>query len=156
MKKNSKSSLQEIERIFNEEPSINQKAWGIINDFYHLIITQMEKEGINKAELAKRLGRTRSAISQMFNKNPNLTIKKMVEIADSIGLNLSIIPTELKKEIGKVQKEYVYVLTDSAKYRQGQFPQDNVNIIPYGIHQGTITQCSMVAKYKTKELHQGR
>jgi len=153
MKKNLKNSLQEIEKIFSEEPSINQKAWGIINDFYHLILTRMEKEGINKAELAKRLGRTRSAVSQMFNKNPNLTIKKMVEIADAIDLNLSIIPSELKKEIGKVQEKYVYVLTDFTSYRQGQFLQDNVNIIPYGIHQGTITQCNLIARYRTKELH---
>jgi len=87
MKKNLKSSLQEIEKIFSEEPSVNQKAWGIINDFYHLILSRMEEEGINKADLAKRLGRSRSAISQMFSKNPNLTIKKMVEIADSIGLD---------------------------------------------------------------------
>lgn len=153
MKKNSKSSLQEIEKIFSEEPSINQKAWGIINDFYHLILSRMEKEGINKSDLAKRLGRTRSAISQMFNKNPNLTIKKMVEIADSIGLDLSIIPTELKKEIGKVQEKYVFIFGNPASYRQDQFQQNDTNIFSYGIHQGIILQCSMVSKYKAKELH---
>jgi len=153
MKKNSKSSSQEIEKIFSEEPSANQKAWGIINDFYHLILSRMEKEGINKADLAKRLGRTRSAISQMFNKNPNLTVKKMVEIADSIGLDLSIIPTELKKEIGKVKEKYVFVFGDPASYRQGQFPQDDANIFPYGIHQGAIAQCSNFPKYKVEELH---
>jgi len=152
MKKNSKSSLQEIEKIFSEEPSANQKAWGIINDFYHLILSRMEKEGISKADLAKRLGRTRSAISQMFNKNPNLTIKKMVEIADSVGLDLSIIPAELKKEIGKVQEKYVFVFGDPAGYKQDQFPQNDTTIFPYGTLQGTIAQCSILAQYKTKEL----
>lgn len=153
MKKNLKNSLQEIEKIFSEEPSINQKAWGIINDFYHLILSRMEKEGIKKSDLAKRLGRTRSAISQMFNKNPNLTIKKMVEIADSLDLDLAIIPAELRKEIGKVQEKYVFVLSDPASYRQHQFPQNDATIFPYGIHQGIVAQCSMVSKYKTKELH---
>jgi transcriptional regulator with XRE-family HTH domain len=144
--------LQEIEKIFSEEPSINQKAWGIINDFYHLILSGMEKEGINKSDLAKRLGRTRSAISQMFNKNPNLTIKKMVEIADSVGLDLAIIPTELKKEIGKVQEKYIFIFSDPAGYRQDQFSQNDTTTFPYGIHQGIIAQCSMASKYKTKEL----
>lgn len=153
MKKNLKSSLQEIEKIFSEEPSVNQKAWGIINDFYHLILSRMETEGINKADLAKRLGRTRSAITQMFNKNPNLTIKKMVEIADSLDLDLAIIPTELKKEIGKVQEKYVFVPGDPASYRQDQFLQNDTTIFPYGIHQGIVTQCTNVSKYKTKELH---
>jgi transcriptional regulator with XRE-family HTH domain len=153
MKKNLKSSLQEIEKIFSEEPSINQKAWGIINDFYHLILSRMENEGISKSDLAKRLGRTRSAISQMFNKNPNLTIKKMVEIADAIGLDLSIIPTELKKELGKVQEKYVFVYGDSASYREEQFPQNNATIFQYGIHQGIIKKCSTLSKFKPKELH---
>lgn len=152
MKKNLKSSFQEIERIFSKEPSMNQKAWGIINDFYHLILSRMENEGISKADLAKRLGRTRSAISQMFNKNPNLTIKKMVEIADSIGLDLTIIPTELKKEIGKVQEKYVVVFANPASYRQDQFPQNDTTIFQYGIHQSIVAKCSMVSKYKAN-LH---
>lgn len=153
MKKNSRSSLQEIERIFSEEPSVNQKAWGIINDFYHFILSHMEQEGINKADLAKRLGRTRSAISQMFNKNPNISIKKMVEIADSIGLDLSIIPTEVKNGIGKVQEKYVFVFGDPSGYKQGHFLQNDSTFPTYGIHQAIIAQCSMVGKYKTKELH---
>lgn len=153
MKKNLKNSLQEIEKIFSEEPSVNQKAWGIINDFYHLILSRMEEEGINKADLAKRLGRSRSAISQMFSKNPNLTIKKMVEIADSIGLDLTIIPTELKKEIGKKIYEYVYISSDPRSYRQGQFQLNDTTPFQHGINQGMVKQCSMISNYKAKELH---
>ncbi len=153
MKTNSKNLLQEIEEIFSEEPSVNQKAWGIINDFYHFILSRMEKEGISQADLAKRLGRSRSAISQMFNKTPNLTVKKMVEIADSIGLDLTVIPTELKKEIDKkAEEKYVVVLVNPGSYRQEQFTQNGAtSTFPYGMHP-IVAQCSMVSEYKAKEF----
>jgi hypothetical protein len=53
-----------------------------------MVLSYMEEEGISKADLAKRLGKTRSAVTQMFNKTPNITIKKMVEIADAIGIDI--------------------------------------------------------------------
>ncbi len=51
---------------------------------------EKEPKEITKAELARRLGKSRSAITQMFNKTPNLTIKKMVEISDAIGFDINI------------------------------------------------------------------
>jgi len=152
MKKNSKNLLKEIEEIFSEKPSINQKAWGIINDFYHLILSRMEKEGISKADLAKRLGRSRSAISQMFNKTPNLTVKKMVEIADSVGLDLTVIPTELKKEIGKkAEEQYVVVLVNPGSYRQDQFTHNDTSTITNSLNY-IIAKCNSVPQYRSKEI----
>ena len=90
MKKNLKNSFQDIDDFFASPPTINQRAWGIIHDFYHEILTYMEKNNLNKAGLAKKLNKSRSAISQMFNKTPNITIKKMVEISDTLGLDLKI------------------------------------------------------------------
>jgi transcriptional regulator with XRE-family HTH domain len=112
----------------------------------------MEKEGISRADLAKRLGKSRSAISQMFNKNPNLTIKKMVEIADSIGLDLTIIPTELKKEIGKkVKEEYVVVVVNPGIYRQDRITRNDTFTIPNELKY-IIAKCNNVPKYRSKEI----
>ena len=82
MKRNLKDSYKDIDEFFISPPSVNQRAWGLINDFYHKILTTMEKRKISKSSLAEKLGKSRSAVSQMFNKTPNITIKKMVEIAD--------------------------------------------------------------------------
>lgn len=110
MKKHSKNILEEIDEFFDQPPTANQKAWGIVNEFYHLILTHMEEQNITKAELARKLGKSRSAISQMFNKTPNITVRKMVEIANSIGLDIDLVPSCVKKEIGKkVEKEYILV-----------------------------------------------
>ncbi|MDP8232599.1 MAG: helix-turn-helix transcriptional regulator [Candidatus Zophobacter franzmannii] len=82
--------MNTIDSLFGEEPTPNQKAWSIINQFYHLILTKMTEDSITRADLAKSTGKSRSAITQMFNKTPNLTIKKLVEIADAVGLEINL------------------------------------------------------------------
>lgn len=89
-KKNLKNLSKEIDDIFLQDPTPGQKAWDLIHDFYHIILTYMEENNISKAELAKRMSISRSAISQTFNETPNITIKKMVEIADAIGHDLRV------------------------------------------------------------------
>lgn len=96
MKKNSKNTYQEVEDFFKESPKANQKAWGLINHFYHLVLTYMEANNIKQTDLARKLGKSRSAISQLFNQTPNISVKKMVEIADAIGINLNIESPEVE------------------------------------------------------------
>ena len=86
----------EMEKIIAQEkfarkPTVGQKAWGLIHKFYSVILDNMERESINKSELAKRLGISRSAVTQMFNKTPNVSVRKMVEIADAVGVELDLI-----------------------------------------------------------------
>lgn len=90
---------RDVEDFFAAPPTVNQKAWGMINEFYHLILTYMEREQISKADLARRLGKSRAAITQMFHKTPNITIKKMVEIADALGLDLHISASQGSKSV---------------------------------------------------------
>ena len=90
MKKNSKNSYKDVEKFFASPPSSDQKAWGLLNEFYHILLTYMEENNITRADLAKKLRKSRSAISQMFNKTPNISIKKMVEISHAIGLDIKI------------------------------------------------------------------
>ena len=75
----------------------------MINEFYHLVLTYMEREDISKADLARRLGKSRAAITQMFNKTPNITVKKMIAIADAIGLDLHISASPLQEGSKSVQ-----------------------------------------------------
>jgi transcriptional regulator with XRE-family HTH domain len=94
----SKHTFKKIDDFFAQPPSTNQKAWGLIHDFYDLILNHMEKNDITKASLAQRLGKSRSAISQMLNQTPNITIKKMVEIAEAVGLDIRIATHERKAD----------------------------------------------------------
>jgi ribosome-binding protein aMBF1 (putative translation factor) len=104
MKMNSKNSFKNIEDFFEAPPTPRQKAWGLVNKFYHLILTNMEEKGISRTQLAKKLNRSKSSVSHMFNKTPNISVLKMVEIADAIGFNLDIVDLEKQKKLEQ-QKE---------------------------------------------------
>ncbi len=95
MKKNLKNSYQRVNDFFAAPPSPNQKAWEFIADFYNLVLTYMQENNIKQSDLAKKLGISRSAVSQLLNQTPNISAKKMVEIADAIGITLQIQSPEI-------------------------------------------------------------
>ena len=45
----------------------------------------LDSEGLTRADLADRMGRTRSAVTQVLRYGRNLTLNKMVELADACG-----------------------------------------------------------------------
>ncbi len=107
MNKNLKES---INSVFGGKPSTNQKAWGVINQFYHMVIIKMEEDNITRADLARNLGKSRAAISQMFNKTPNISIKKMIEIADAVNLEINLTnDLFLQENQIKEIKKYVFI-----------------------------------------------
>jgi transcriptional regulator with XRE-family HTH domain len=74
----------------------------------------MEKKGIKRADIAAKLGISPAAVSKLLNKTPNISLKKMVELADSVGLDLEIVP--VKKDIYKTKPKSMMVAEDKAKY----------------------------------------
>lgn len=108
MKKNSRNLLKEVEDFFEDSPNVNQKSWGVIHQFFHLVLTYMEDNNIKKSDLAKRLGKSRSAISQILNQTPNITVKKMVEIADAIGITIQVVSPQVKDAFFKSNHEIEY------------------------------------------------
>lgn len=90
MKKNLDEIYSEIQDFFDAPPTVNQKAWGAIHMFYHEILTIMNEKNIKKVDLAKKMGKSKSAISKMLNGTPNISIKKMAELADAVGAEISI------------------------------------------------------------------
>ncbi len=104
----SHDTYKDVEDFFASPPSANEKAWGMIHDFYHMMLTYMEEQGISKADLAKRLGRSRSAITQMFQKTPNITVKKMVEIADAIGVDVQLNSPQMPRSEAQTSPSVVY------------------------------------------------
>lgn len=139
MKKNSKSitnpKIDEFDDFFSSEPDANEKAWGLIHDFYHEILTYMEKNDISRSDLSKKLNRSRSAISQMFNKTPNVSLKKMVEIADALDHNLKISFEMLDSVIGNIDDKYPFVaVKDIDKILLTDALDDTLaNVIPFPI-----------------------
>jgi len=62
----------------------------VILDFTEQVVLFMEKQEMSRADLAKRLGVSKAFVTKLLNGNPNLTIKTMVNIAKTLGCELSI------------------------------------------------------------------
>lgn len=90
MKENLENKIKYLNDIFSEPESNEEIAWNIIHDFYHIIITTMEKKNIKRTQLANKLDVSRAAISQMFNHTPNVSILKMVKLAAAVGLEMEL------------------------------------------------------------------
>jgi len=100
MNKKLKDKYKDIDDFFAVDFTSNQKAWSMINNFYHLILTEMEKKGIKQVDLAKRLNVSPAAVSKLLNKTPNISLKKMVELAEAVGLDIQL------KTVNKIMDKF--------------------------------------------------
>ncbi|MBC8385880.1 MAG: helix-turn-helix transcriptional regulator [Candidatus Cloacimonetes bacterium] len=101
MKKNLKDlseEIKEFEDFFEKKPDSGEKAWGLIHDFYNDILSYMESNNIKKSDLAAKLNVSRPAVSKIFSETPNISVKRMVEIADAVGMEIKIHCEPMEKE----------------------------------------------------------
>ncbi len=106
----SSDSYKEIESFFAAPLTTRQKAWLLIDKFYHLILSHMADKSITRSQLARKLDRSKSSVSQMFNKTPNISILKMVEIADAVGVRLDIVDYEKQRDLEQQKVKNIYTM----------------------------------------------
>lgn len=132
---NSKKDYKDVDKFFKAPLTSNQKAWMLIHEFYHIVLSYMKEKGISKADLARKLGKSRASVSQMFNKTPNLTIKKMVEIADAIGIDIKVYTDDLEEYKRKfvVKKVFIRMISKAnwqiINYTSEKSRYNNIEII---------------------------
>jgi transcriptional regulator with XRE-family HTH domain len=54
------------------------------------IIQSMESEGIDQAELARRIKTSRAYITKLFNTSINLTLASLIKITKALGVKISL------------------------------------------------------------------
>jgi transcriptional regulator with XRE-family HTH domain len=114
MNKKLKDKYKDIDNFFAADFTPNQKAWSMINNFYQLILTEMEIKGIKQVDLAKKLNVSPAAVSKLLKKTPNITLKKMVELAEAVDLDIEIVP--VRKDMYKTENKLLMVAEDKAEY----------------------------------------
>lgn len=62
----------------------------LILDVTEAVSAAMEEEGISKAQLAKRLGKTKGFISQLLSGGRNLTLRTLAGLVDALGYRIKI------------------------------------------------------------------
>ncbi|HMS58897.1 MAG TPA: helix-turn-helix transcriptional regulator [Tepidiformaceae bacterium] len=62
----------------------------LATDLGEAIVARMEAAGINRTELAERMGVSRARVSQVLGGHDNLTLKTLVAVAHALDTSLSI------------------------------------------------------------------
>jgi transcriptional regulator with XRE-family HTH domain len=74
--------------------SIEDFVYRISSDFALQIENKMDEEGVTQSSLADTLGVTDGRVSQVLRNPGNLTLKKMVQYARSLGMKVSVVAYE--------------------------------------------------------------
>lgn len=72
---------------------------GVLTKATERICELMDKHGISRAELARRLGKSRAYVTRLLNGQPNMTLKTLIEIAVALGEGIEVfIPSSVTED----------------------------------------------------------
>jgi transcriptional regulator with XRE-family HTH domain len=81
---------------FEETP--DSLAFSQALDFMYLVADQMDKQGISKTELAKKMGISKSHLSQLFDSGGSITLKTLARFQIALGFRIDLAQTDLLKQ----------------------------------------------------------
>jgi transcriptional regulator with XRE-family HTH domain len=72
------------------------KLEGLELEITETILGIMDEKGISRSELAKKLGVSKASITKLLNNGSNMTLRRLLSIADALKCNVEInlLPTE--------------------------------------------------------------
>jgi transcriptional regulator with XRE-family HTH domain len=78
---------------------------GLVTEAGEFIARLMQEQGVTKAELARRLGKSRAYITQMLSGSANLTVRTLAEVAYALGaeVKLEAVPVEGVPKQGRAE-----------------------------------------------------
>lgn len=116
-------STDEEMRLFQQEK--------LILECTELICELMDKRGINKAELAKRLGKTKGYITQLLDGRANMTLRTISDVMwtldASLALNAGSLTIETSRES---QNSDVFSFVIEITFETQQEPQSTFKFTP--------------------------
>ncbi len=63
---------------------------GLVTEAGEFIARLLQEKGVTKAELARRLGKSRAYITQMLSGSANLTVRTLAEVAYALGVEVKL------------------------------------------------------------------
>jgi plasmid maintenance system antidote protein VapI len=79
-------NLERYNRMFKEaRQSVDYWVAVPIDEFAEDVCVLMEKQGVSRAELARRLGTSRAYITKLLGGNANFTLETMTKVAMALG-----------------------------------------------------------------------
>lgn len=88
----------------------------------------LDLSGLNQAELAQKLGLTRSAVSQVFNGDGNLQAGTISDYLFEMGAHAEIILSPIASN--EIKKTYQYSQSSSSATSEYSKVDTNINVVP--------------------------
>jgi len=63
---------------------------GLVTEAGEFIARLMEQQGVSKAELARRLGRSRAYVTRLLSGSANMTVRTLAEVAYALGAEVKL------------------------------------------------------------------
>lgn len=96
---------EELERA---RDTFEYKLEGLELEVTERILQVMQEQGITRTELARRLGVSKAAVSKLLNDGSNMTLKRLLALAEALNYELRII---LAPSGYKAEEEFIYYST---------------------------------------------
>ncbi len=64
---------------------------GLVTDAAEFVARLMEEQGVNKAELARRLGKSRAWVTRLLSGSANMTMRTFAELVYALGAEVQIV-----------------------------------------------------------------
>ena len=94
---------------------------GFVTEATEFIARLMEQQGVSKAELARRLGRSRAYVTRLLNGSANMTIRTLAEVAYALGAEVKLqaepIATAERDAVASRQVQHVWRFGKVAPWR---------------------------------------
>lgn len=122
-------------KAFSEPPSLEGEIEYCKLTAVEELLQFMKREGINRSELASRMGVPPSRITRMLNGSENLTIATLVRAGRSVGAELKISFQPAKTRVGKSKASETSVskvAEDPTPYRAKKAPAKKAVKYPRG------------------------
>lgn len=96
-----------FEKEFDEaRGTFEYKLEGLELEVTETILRVMEEKGISRSDLAQKLGVSKAAVSKLLNNGSNMTLKRLLTIAEAMDLNLSVNFLSSEQNVGQGVIEY--------------------------------------------------
>ncbi len=83
-----KTKFEEFVTDFENRRLFEQEALAL--DATELIIELMEKQGVNKTELAGRVGKSKAFVTQILGGSRNMTLHTLADVAFALGCRIKL------------------------------------------------------------------
>ena len=120
----------EIDRFESSSPENRRllKQEELILEVTEMLSTALEESGVSQAELARRLGKSKGFVSQLFAGGRNVTLRTISDVADALGVR--VVVTQ-----GRASEPYKRVISRTA-IRWVTKSQETFRKTDFSVHAG--------------------